>query len=100
MVNICNVWCCSYAGAGRDCGVTAALQVEGVPPTINSCIISYSAYNGINVTDPQAPVTLVNTTLSNNRGKEFLRIEVNEKKYLPYIISTSDRMSSLLYTRI
>lgn len=60
--------CCSYAGSGRDYQVNSAVQVEGVPPLINSCVISFSAYNGINVTDPQAPVTLMNTTLTNNRG--------------------------------
>lgn len=60
----------SYAGSGSDFSVNSAVQVEGVPPAINSCTISFSAYNAINITDPQAPVTIVNTTVLNNRGNK------------------------------
>ncbi|XP_065210133.1 protein bark beetle-like [Planococcus citri] len=58
----------SYAGSGWNYSAVSALQIEGVPPVISSCSISFSAFNGINVTDPQAPVTIVNSTISNNGG--------------------------------
>ncbi|KAF2901827.1 hypothetical protein ILUMI_04359, partial [Ignelater luminosus] len=57
-----------YAGAGRDHNVTSALHVEGVPPVMNNLEVLYSAYNGINVTLPDAPVTINNCTIRNNRG--------------------------------
>ncbi|XP_063914202.1 protein bark beetle isoform X2 [Zophobas morio] len=57
-----------YAGAGRNQNTTSAVEVEGVPPGMNQLEIISSAYNGINVTRPEGPITLNNCTLRNNRG--------------------------------
>lgn len=57
-----------FAGSGRDYNVSSAVHVEGVPPTMNSVIVSHSAYTGINITAPGAPVTLNNCSIKNNRG--------------------------------
>lgn len=57
-----------YAGAGRDISSTSALDVVGVPPKIDQLEIFSSAYNGINITNPEAPVTINNCRIRNNRG--------------------------------
>lgn len=61
-----------YAGSGRDYNVTSALHVEGVPPQIDSITIMYSAFNGINITTPESPIVINNSTIKNNHGKNFL----------------------------
>ncbi|XP_023022507.2 C-type lectin domain-containing protein bark beetle isoform X1 [Leptinotarsa decemlineata] len=57
-----------YAGAGRDQNTTSALDVTGVPPTVDYLEVFSSAYNGINVTNPEAPVRINNCKITNNRG--------------------------------
>ncbi|KAJ8919535.1 hypothetical protein NQ315_002156 [Exocentrus adspersus] len=57
-----------YAGAGRDQNTSSALHVEGVPPNMNHLEIVSSAYNGVNITSPEAPITIKNCTIRNNRG--------------------------------
>lgn len=57
-----------YAGAGRDYNTTSALEIQGVPPVMSHIEVISSAYNGINITKPQAPFTINNCTLRNNRG--------------------------------
>ncbi|KAG5895778.1 hypothetical protein JTB14_001625 [Gonioctena quinquepunctata] len=57
-----------YAGAGRDHNTTSALDITGVPPVINHLEIFSSAYNGINVTNPEAPININNCKIRNNRG--------------------------------
>ncbi|XP_043270872.1 protein bark beetle isoform X2 [Venturia canescens] len=57
-----------YAGTGREFNVTGALHVEGVPPQIESVSILHSAFTGINVTAPNAPVVITNCTVRGNRG--------------------------------
>lgn len=57
-----------YAGTGRDFNVTSALQVEGVPPQMDSITIINSAYTGINVSMPEAPIVITNCTVQNNKG--------------------------------
>ncbi|XP_060532359.1 protein bark beetle isoform X2 [Cylas formicarius] len=57
-----------YAGVGRDQNATSALHVEGVPPSIDHLEVVGSAYNGVNITDPLAPIVLNNCTLRSNRG--------------------------------
>ncbi|KAJ8673362.1 hypothetical protein QAD02_004624 [Eretmocerus hayati] len=56
------------AGTGRGFDVTSALSVEGVPPRMDSISIIGSAFTGINVTTPDAPVVITNCTIQNNRG--------------------------------
>jgi hypothetical protein len=43
--------------------------VEGVPPKMTGVSVLYSAYNGINITMPDAGVTLNQCALKWNRGK-------------------------------
>ncbi|XP_056639840.1 protein bark beetle [Diorhabda sublineata] len=57
-----------YAGAGRDQNATSALQITGVPPVMDYVEIINSAYNGLNVTNPEAPITINNCKIRNNRG--------------------------------
>lgn len=57
-----------YAGVGRNNNATGALDVIGVPPVVKDLEITNSAYNGINITTPNAPVSIVNCTIRNNRG--------------------------------
>lgn len=60
---------CRFGGSGRDYNATSAIHVEGVPPKMTGVSVLYSAYNGINITMPDAPVTLNQCTLKWNRGK-------------------------------
>nr|KAF7437889.1 hypothetical protein H0235_000280 [Vespula pensylvanica] len=57
-----------YAGTGRDYNVTSALEVDGVPPRMESISVLNSAFTGINVTTPEAPVVLTNCTVKKNKG--------------------------------
>ncbi|XP_030745583.1 protein bark beetle isoform X2 [Sitophilus oryzae] len=57
-----------YAGAGRDYNTSSALHIEGVPPVMESLEIVSSLYNGVNVTNPSAPIVINNCTIRNNRG--------------------------------
>ncbi|XP_067009482.2 protein bark beetle [Anabrus simplex] len=57
-----------FAGAGRDNAAVSAIDVAGVPPQMTGLVIAHSAYNGLNITSPNAPVILTNCTLRNNRG--------------------------------
>lgn len=57
-----------YAGVGRNNNATSALDIYGVPPVMKNIEIMDSAYNGINVTSPNAPININNCTLKNNRG--------------------------------
>ncbi|KAL7298469.1 hypothetical protein TKK_0008256 [Trichogramma kaykai] len=57
-----------YAGTGREFNLTAALHVEGVPPRMESISIVGSAYTGLNVSRPEAPVVISNCTIQSNRG--------------------------------
>ncbi|XP_046838795.1 protein bark beetle [Vespa crabro] len=57
-----------YAGTGRDYNVTSALEVDGVPPQMESISVLNSAFTGINVTTPEAPVVLTNCTVKKNKG--------------------------------
>jgi hypothetical protein len=61
--------------------------VEGVPPKMTGVSVLYSAYNGINITMPDAGVTLSQCELKWNRGKlavwcvgEMLHVEPNLTK--------------------
>ncbi|KAK6621229.1 hypothetical protein RUM43_011535 [Polyplax serrata] len=57
-----------YAGSGRDYNASSALTVLGVAPLMSSLNVFHSAYNGINITLPEAPVILTNSTIRGNRG--------------------------------
>ncbi|XP_023246946.1 protein bark beetle [Copidosoma floridanum] len=57
-----------HAGTGREFNVTSALHVEGVPPRMKSISIIGSAFTGINVTLPDAPIVISNCTVQGNRG--------------------------------
>lgn len=57
-----------YAGIGRDYNAGSALHVIGVPPVVDSVEIFNSAYNGINITNPEAPITINNCKIRSNRG--------------------------------
>ncbi|VEN48816.1 unnamed protein product [Callosobruchus maculatus] len=57
-----------YAGTGRDQNTSSAIDVIGVPPSMDHIEIRGSAYNGINVTNPDAPVSINNCKISHNRG--------------------------------
>lgn len=59
---------CRYAGVGRDYNATSAIDVIGVPPKMIAVAVTHSAYNGINITMPSAPIVIKNCTLRNNRG--------------------------------
>lgn len=56
------------AGLGRNNNATSALDVIGVPPVLKDIDISNSAFNGITVTSPNAPIVINNCTIQNNRG--------------------------------
>ncbi|XP_050298201.1 protein bark beetle isoform X2 [Anthonomus grandis grandis] len=57
-----------YAGVGRDHNTSSAIHVEGVPPLLENVEIVSSAYNGVNITNPGAPIVINNCTIRNNRG--------------------------------
>ncbi|XP_072155093.1 protein bark beetle isoform X2 [Bemisia tabaci] len=57
-----------YGGSGRDYNATSALQIEGVPPKMQSVSVLFSAYNGLNISSPDSPVVLSNCTIRSNRG--------------------------------
>ncbi|XP_076628397.1 C-type lectin domain-containing protein bark beetle [Colletes latitarsis] len=57
-----------HAGTGREYNVTSAIDVEGVPPQMESISVLHAAFTGINVTIPNAPVIINNCTIQNNRG--------------------------------
>lgn len=59
---------------GRDYNATSAVDVVGVPPKMIAVAVTYSAYNGINITMPTAPIVMKNCTLRNNRGKSNFNI--------------------------
>lgn len=60
---------CRFGGSGRDYNATSAIHVEGVPPKMTGVSVLYSAYNGINITMPDAPVVLNQCVLKWNRGE-------------------------------
>lgn len=71
-----------YAGTGREYNVTSAIDVEGVPPQMESISVLHGAFTGINVTKPDAPVIINNCTVQNNRGNfKFSIILINCIKY-------------------
>lgn len=57
-----------YAGSGRYHNATSAIEVVGVPPLISYVDILNSAYNGINISNPEAPIFIRNSKIRNNRG--------------------------------
>jgi hypothetical protein len=59
---------CRHAGTGREFNVTSALHVVGVPPRMEFISIIGSAFTGINVTTPDAPIVISNCTIQSNRG--------------------------------
>ncbi|CAH0560148.1 unnamed protein product [Brassicogethes aeneus] len=58
----------NYAGVGRDQNTTSALDILGVPPMVNNVRITNSAYNGVNITKPEAPIKINDCVIQNNRG--------------------------------
>ncbi|KAK2577430.1 hypothetical protein KPH14_003537 [Odynerus spinipes] len=57
-----------YAGTGRDYNVTSALEVDGVPPQMESISVLNAAFTGINITTPEAPIVITNCTIQKNKG--------------------------------
>ncbi|GLH02202.1 LOW QUALITY PROTEIN: Protein bark beetle [Gryllus bimaculatus] len=57
-----------FAGSGRNYAAVSAIQVDGVPPQMINSSILHSAYNGVNVSIPNAPIIFNNCTFRNNRG--------------------------------
>lgn len=57
-----------YAGRGRNQNTTSAIEVTGIPPVVDNVDILESAYNGINITNPDGPVFIHNCRVSGNRG--------------------------------
>lgn len=58
-----------YAGVGTTYNASSAVEAYGVPPVISDVRIEYSAYNGINFTNPGAIINIRNSTIRNNAGK-------------------------------
>nr|XP_034174512.1 protein bark beetle [Osmia lignaria] len=75
-----------HAGTGREYNVTAAIDVEGVPPQMESISVLHAAFTGINVTTPNAPVVINNCTIQNNRG---YGVYVNSSSGMAYINNCS-----------
>lgn len=91
-----------YAGTGREYNLMSAIHVEGVPPIMESISILHSAYTGINVTSPDAPVVINNCTMQYNRGKKHYNR--GKKHYLVFLIYyiiylVKDKKVSLLCPR-
>jgi len=59
-----------YAGVGNGYNVTSAIETIGVPPSMSLLRVEYSAFNGINVTNPTTKASIRNSTVSNNAGKK------------------------------
>lgn len=57
-----------YAGVGTGFNVTSGVESVGVPPVIHNTKVEYSAYNGINVTNPGCVASIRNCTIRNNAG--------------------------------
>jgi len=58
-----------FGGVTADGGVAAALQVRGVPPKTDGLAVLHSAYHGLNITRPTAPIRLLNAAITNNAGQ-------------------------------
>ena len=59
------------AGRGKHLGLfntTSAIETWGVPPVMDKILVENSAYNGINITQPDSVVTITNANITNNRG--------------------------------
>lgn len=57
-----------YAGRGRNQNTTSAVEVMGIPPVLRNVDILDSAYNGINITQPESPIFVDNCRVRGNRG--------------------------------
>ncbi|KAF5304533.1 hypothetical protein FQA39_LY09584 [Lamprigera yunnana] len=57
-----------YGGVGRDHNATSAIHIEGTPPIMNNVEVLNSAYNGINITFPEAPIKIKDCIVRGNRG--------------------------------
>lgn len=57
-----------FAGSGRDYSAVSAVQINGVPPQMSNMSVLNSAYNGMNISTPNAPIIFNNCTFKNNRG--------------------------------
>ncbi|XP_059476974.1 protein bark beetle isoform X2 [Neocloeon triangulifer] len=57
-----------HAGVAADGALVAALQVAGVPPKMHALTVTNAAFHGLNVTRPQAPVAITDSTFANNAG--------------------------------
>lgn len=67
-----------YAGTGREYNINSAVDIEGVPPQMESISVLHNAFTGINVIKPDAPVIINNCTVQNNRGNfKFTIILIN-----------------------
>lgn len=57
-----------YAGVGTGYNATSAIESVGVPPIIRNTRVQYSAYNGINITNPGSVASIRNCTIKKNAG--------------------------------
>jgi hypothetical protein len=82
-----------YAGTGREYNVTSAIHVEGVPPRMESISILHSAFTGINVTAPEAPVIINNCTVQYNKGTT--REDENYQSFLSELMQERIEISQM-----
>ncbi|EEC13223.1 conserved hypothetical protein [Ixodes scapularis] len=57
-----------FAGRQHDGNATAAIQVYGMPPVMRYLEVRWSAYHGLNVTMPNEPFEIHQSTFKENRG--------------------------------
>jgi hypothetical protein len=58
-----------FAGVGTTYNVTSAIESIGVPPVISNVRVEYSAFTGINITNPGSVGTIYNSTVKHNGGQ-------------------------------
>ncbi|CAB3370904.1 Hypothetical predicted protein [Cloeon dipterum] len=75
-----------FAGVTAEGGVTAALQVHGVPPRVDGLTVMHSAYHGVNITRPTAPIRLLSSNIVQNAG---FGIYMNSSTGLAHLVGTT-----------
>ena len=58
-----------YSGWNATRNFTSALEAYGVPPLVNHVTVKWSAYTGLNFTNPQADVGISDSLIVDNRGR-------------------------------
>ncbi|XP_064467113.1 protein bark beetle-like [Ornithodoros turicata] len=87
----------SYGGRQRDGSATAAIQVSGVPPVMQSVEVRWSAYHGINVTKHDHPFEIKDSLFVENRGYGIFINSSTGQVSLSSVISRDNGADGVVY---